>query len=941
MSGRAGFSVSLLGPLEVHRDGVPLAIPGARSAVVLAVLAMSAGQPVPVQRLAERVWGEVLPERIHGSLHSHVLRLRRALGQDIIGTVPSGYVLDLEPDQVDVLRFRRLVAQASTAEPDRATELLDEALALWRGEPLAGLQSRELETEVVPSLVEERMEALERRIDIGLAAGRHAGVIADLRTLVGRFPLREPLWRRLILALAGSGRQAEAIEAYHDVRARLRDDLGLDPSPELQDLYRQLLSGDPMAGSGEAASAGTAWWRRDAPPQQLPAGVGQFTGRRAELQSLDRLLAEQPPTAERSLLVALVGTAGAGKTTLALHWARQVVDRFADGQLWVNLHGFGPAPPADPAAVLDTFLRALGTPPERIPAGADARAALFRTVTTGRRLLIVADNARDTDQVRPLLPGPGNLLIVSSRSQLRGLIALDGAHRVTVDQLPAGDAAALLERVLGADRIAGQEKAVARLVELCVRLPLALTIAAEHAARQPDVPLSDLVDELHQEQSRLDSLATGEDTATDLRAVFSWSYGHLDADTRRTFRRMGLHPGAVVSLPVVAALAGLAIPAVRSHLDRLAAVHLVERRSRDRYTFHDLLRVYAAERAAEEESGADREAMVERVLDWYLHTAARAVFLQWYGTSRYRPLELPPPDPQVTPLAFADAAVAQAWLETTRANLIAATAYAAGHGRDLHASLTAEVTRRYLFQGSWWHDLMDLTQVALPAARRLGDCLAEADLLRDLGIANAVLGEADTARAHFQTALGISRAAGYRLGEAQNLNDLGHVEETQGRFREALAYSTQGLEVCQASGDRLGEAFALNSMAMYLIGLGEQEAALARGHDAQAILEGIDDVWTPRAQAHVFDTIGQAYAGLARHEEAIDAYRRALAAIDGLADRRGEAIIRANLGRTLRAIGDTDGALTNWEQALKLLSFLRDPLAEEVEAEIAGLELQP
>jgi DNA-binding SARP family transcriptional activator/tetratricopeptide (TPR) repeat protein len=941
-----GLWVDVLGPLDVRAEGRPVPVPSGKSAVVLAVLAMSAGRPVSIERLADHLWRDELPERVRGSLHSHVTRLRRLLGAEAIRTVPSGYLLDIDPDRVDVLRFRRLVADAAGLDDtERTRELLDQALRVWRGEPLSGLGSSDFELDEVPLLVEERLAALQRRVELDLAAGRHAEVVAELRDQTARHPLREPLWHQLITALTGSGRQAEAIEAYHDLRARLRDQLGVDPSAELQQLYRRLLAGE-VAGAGDVSGAGgtgAADRARVSPamprPLQQPADIDRFTGRRAELATLDRLLDEQPPTRGSSLVVALVGTAGAGKTALAVHWSHRVIDRFPGGQLYVDLYGYGPAAPNEPASVLDAFLRALGTPPAQVPADLDARAALFRTATTGRGLLVVADNARDTDHVRPLLPGPGNLLLVTSRSQLRGLTAREGAHRVTVAQLPAADAADLLARVLGTARAAAEPGAVADLVERCARLPLALTIAAERAARQPDVPVAALVEELRDEQSRLDSLATGEDVATDMRAVLSWSYRHLDPEVARSFRRLGLHPGGGEhSLAVAAALTGLGARAVRAHLDRLVAVHLLEQRHPDRYAFHDLLRAYAAERARAAEAPGERQAAVVRALDWYLHTATAAVALQWYGTRRYHPVDLPPLSPHVAPARFDSSELAQGWLEANRATLIAVAREAAAQRRDLHASMLVEVTRRFLFHRSYWHDLAHLTRIGLPVARRRGDRVAEADLVRDLGITHALLRDYRRATASFQESFELSVAAGYRSGEAQSLHDLSNVCVCLGRGEEALAYRRREREVCQEIGDRLGEALALNSMAMDHLCLGQHRTSILLCQQALGMLAGSDDVWRPRALGHVLDSLGQAHAALGRHREAIDAYRQALEAIEGLADPRGDAVIRLHLGRSLHRAGDPDGALANWRQALATLTGLRDPLADDALAEIEALE---
>jgi DNA-binding SARP family transcriptional activator len=946
----SGLSVYLLGSLDVRIDGVSVPVPRGKSAVALAMLALSAGQPVTSTAIEDHLWRHRFPERIRGSLHSHVMRLRRVLGPGSIRTVASGYVLDIHPNQVDVLRFRRLVSEAAQlADVDEARHRLDEALRLWRGEPLAGVMSEAFDHDQIPLLVEERLAALQRRIALDLGAGRHADVITELRELTGRHSLREPLWHQLITALAGCGRQAEAMEAYHQLRVRLRDDLGIDPSADLQALYRRLLAGEPVADNrARRAEPGLddteplVGLRPPLPacPQQLPPDLDRFVGRPDELATLNELLLEQPPSSYGSLVVALIGTAGVGKTALAVHWSHRVSDQFRGGQVYADLHGYDSTAPTQPAAVLETFLRALGTPPERIPSDADARAALFRTITTGRRLIIVADNVHDADQVRPLLPGPGNLLLVTSRSQLRGLTIHDGANRVVVTRLPTADAALLLGRMLGTTRTMAQEDAVVELAELCARLPLALTIVAEYAIRHSGVPLADVVEDLRDEQSRFDSLATGEDAATDLRTVFSGSYRHLDPEIARMFRLLSLHPGAgEISLHAAAALAGLTTHRARVQLDRLVAVNLIEQPQRDRYALHDLLGAYAAEKAQEEEPERERDAATNRILDWYIHSAAAAVTLQWYGGTRHRPIDLPPIDPQVTQFAFASDQSAREWLEAHRSTLVAAAARAADHRLDARASLVTEVAGRFLLHGSHWDDLTQVIEVGLPVARRRADVAAEADLLRSLGVAKAALREYPIAVAQLQESLMLSRATGSRHGEAQCLCDLSNVHLSMACFDEAIAYARRSREVCLSLGDRILEANSLNAMASTLIHVGEQQAAIAACHEALAVLAQSDDPAVVGARGHVLHSLGQAREALGECQEAIELYRYALAAIREVADWRGEGIIRLSLGRALRHAADPDGALANLQYALALLAPTHDPLAEDVAIELAALDM--
>jgi tetratricopeptide (TPR) repeat protein len=596
----------------------------------------------------------------------------------------------------------------------------------------------------------------------------------------------------------------------------------------------------------------------------------------------------------------------------------------------------------DASAVLEAFLRALGTPPGQIPTEIDSRAALFRTVTAGRRLLIIADNARDSDHVRPLLPGPGNVLITTSRDQLRALTARDGAHRVAVNPLTASDATDLLTRILGWDRVASQLDDVAALGGLCARLPLALTIAAEYAARHPALPLSELTKQLKYEQSVLDTVRTGDgDVRTDLRAVFSWSYQALDPDSASMFRLLGLHPGtSPISVLAAAALAGIPAGAAQRLLDQLAAAHLLEHLPPDRYDFHDLLRSYANEKAHQEDKPADRDNAVRRALDWHLYTAAHAA--PWFAVYKDSPIELPDPDPRISPRNFTARQSALDWMEAHRATLLAAFTETIESGRDVSARRFTGAIHWFLHGRYYWHDLAYLVHIALPVARRVDDPQWEAELLIDLGIAQAALGQYDmaTAATHFERTLRLCQAIDYRLGQVRCLNDLGYIAEMSEHYAEALDYGRQARRICHDRDDPVGEARTLNSMAMSYVGLRQYQQAVSCCQEALALLASAADnkdlahsLHTP----HILDSLGQAYAGLGRRQDAIDTYERALRHATQIANHRIAAFIRFNLGRALRDSNDHDGARANWEQALNTLTLMCDPFADDVRAEFATL----
>jgi DNA-binding SARP family transcriptional activator len=924
--------VRVLGPLEVVADGDPVEVPGTKPRVLLAVLALAAGRPVVVDAVAEVLWGDEPPASLRGSLQTYVMRLRRVLGPGTIETVPGGYQLRVGTG-VDLLRFRdQVAAAAGLADPAAERDALVAALALWRGEPLAGLRSDELDRRDVPRLVEERLAVLERRIDLDLALGRYAEVVAELRDLTGHHPLRESLWARLVSALHQAGRSAEAIETYHRLRATLADELGIDPSPELQRRYRELLRG----GDPERAVPATA-----AVPRQLPADVAHFTGRRAEADRLDRLLAGHPTGPDGPLLVvALDGPAGVGKSALAVHWAHRVRDRFPDGQLHLDLRGYAPTEPVSPAAALDALLRALGTPPAQVPPDTGGRAAALRTRLAGRRMILVLDDARDADQVRPLLPGTGCLVLVTSRNQLRGLISRDGAHRVTLHRLPPAAAVALLTSAVGADRAAAEPHAVAGLAELCARLPLALRVAGEHAGRQPDRPLAALVADLRQAQDRLAALGDGEDPSTDLRAVFSWSYRALEPAAGRAFRLLGLHPATELELAPVAALLGVAPPVARRMLDRLAAVHLLEQHRPGRYRPHDLLRAYAVLVCSEDEPPAGRDAALRRLLDWYAHTAAAAAGPEWRASRRAAPPQPPPADPAVTPLDFTrpdagseagfDPEAAVGWLEEHRAVLVAVTAAAADRGSYQHVSCLAQLVGNFLSRRAYWADLAGLARVAERAARGT-DPAAESLALRALGHAHAGLRDPDTAVQYHLRALALDVQLGDVAGQVVNLNNLALISHERRRFDGALGFYRRALAL---AGPELGGSRAniRNGMAAAHLALDRPGEAVATCEQALAEYgDGPDPLMT----AALLDTLSTGQLALGHRAEAVESSQRARKAIAGLGLAYFEGMILLNLGRALRDT-DPEGARHHWRQALDLLVRAGSPAADEVAAELAA-----
>ena len=602
----------ILGPLEVHTLEGWHAIGAPKRRTLLAALLLRPGQAVSVDCLADELWGESPPRGVRKQVSGYVLRLRRMIGDPdgkVLVTQSPGYQLLVGRADLDTSVFEELLAAGRAALDEgiggQAAGLLSEALSLWRGRVLADVRPGPLVAAEVGRLEELRLDAVELRIEADLLCGRSADVVPEVRRLTTEHPLRERLWNLLMRGLRDAGRPAEALEVYARVRAILADQLGTDPGPELQQLHQRILAAGlspaslPPSGEECLGTDMQAFPVQAAVPRQLPVPFRHFTGRADELRALDDLLNQAAGSAGTVAISAISGTAGVGKTALAVHWAHRVAGHFPDGQLYANLRGFDPGgPPVSAATVIRDFLDALNMPAERLPATTTAQAGLFRTLLAGKRILIILDNARDAEQARPLMPGaPGCLAVVTSRARLTSLAAIEGAQLLTLDVLTVPESRELLSRHLDKDRTAAEPDAVDELIESCARLPLALSITAARAADQPRFLLSALAEDLRDASRRLDVLdAWG--AASSVRAMFSWSWQQLTDPAKRMFRLLGMHPGPDITAPAAASLAGLPPRQAHRALHELARAHLIAEQVPGRYAFHALLRAYAAEQPA-------------------------------------------------------------------------------------------------------------------------------------------------------------------------------------------------------------------------------------------------------------------------------------------------------------------------------------------------------
>ena len=637
----------LLGPVTAIHAGKPLELGRRQERRLLGLLLLEAGRVVPAERLRHLLWGDQPPATARGTLHTYVARLRGRLSPHGVAltSVGEGYTIDVDRLAVDVHRFTDSVAQAQH-QPDPAlrSTTLQEALDLWRGPLMQDVADDDLRQRLGVNLADHRLLAWELQADADLSCGRDAQVAMRLTELVAEHPTHERLVEFLMLALYRSGRQSEALAAYRTLRHFLVTELGLEPRPEMADLHHQILINDPMLALPQKPSAATS-------RVFLPRDIPDFTGRADDLKTLDEFAAELP---NGTTLIS--GICGVGKTALAVRWAHRRAQLFPDGQLYVNLHGYSRRRPVQPVDALRQLLRALGATDERIPSDVDEAAALYRSVLVHRRTLVLLDNASSVEQVRPLLPsGEGNLALVTSRERLAGLIAMDGARRLTLGTLSETDAFDLLRQVIGQPRVIADPEAARELAEFCGHLPLALRIAAANLVENPEQTLSDFLAKVRM-VDRITALAVDGDPHNTVAAVFHYSYSALGHTEQRLFQLIGLLRGHDFSADAVAALADLPEVAVAAALDSLVQAHLIVEQAPGRYGAHDLIRDYAASLASTMDS-VDTTAVLGRLAEWCLGGLASTQEVRW---------EI---GPLTYPRAFASKPERLAWLDAEVGNI--------------------------------------------------------------------------------------------------------------------------------------------------------------------------------------------------------------------------------------------------------------------------------
>jgi DNA-binding SARP family transcriptional activator/tetratricopeptide (TPR) repeat protein len=867
---------------------------------VLALLLLAEGRVVPAEYLAEVLWRGAPPPGAAKTLRSYVSRLRSLLGSDApLAGRGGGYRIIVQPGQLDAGRFERLVGAGRDAlgrgDAVAAAGRFGEALALWGGRALADVAEVEPLALAAARLEELRLVAVEGRLEADIERGLAGEVTGELEALVAEYPARERLWRLLVLALYRSERQADALAAYRRARQMLDEELGIEPGEELRQLEQQVLRQEVPPPATAAVT------------HTLPRDIAGFTGRGAEL---GRLLGRVPGAATGGGVVgicAIGGMAGIGKTTLAVHAAHRLAERFPDGQLFLPLHAHTPGQrPVDPADALASLLLAAGIGAQQIPAGVEARAARWRDYLAGKKVLLVLDDAAGHEQVRPLLPGTaGSLVLVTSR---RRLAALHDAAVISLDTLAPGEAATLLARLAGRPGLGPDDPGVGEITRVCGYLPLAIGMIASQLHQHPAWTTAGLAAGLAAARDRLE-LMRAENLS--VAAAFDLSYRDLPAAWQRLFRRLALHPGTDIDAYATAALDGVTLEAARRGLEGLYDQHLLTEPAPGRYRLHDLLREHAQALVADDDA-ADRAAATGRLLDYYLHTALAA------SQSFTIPMTPIPPLPAGRQPAFvpplSTPGQAATWLETERANLHAVAGYAAACGRSQHAIAIPAAMVDFLDGRGHWDQAAALHQTAITAARQAGDRAGQAGALTNLGSIQASAGDYRSAAASVTRAVALYRDLGDRAGQANALNNLGIVQRLTGDHQAATVSCRQALELFGDLGHRYGQGDALLQLGTAQTHAGDYTAAAESLQRALALYRNISH---RSGQADALIELGVVQKQTGDYTAAAESLQQALALYRDIGHRLGQGDALGRLGIVQRLTGDYAAAAASHQQALE------------------------
>lgn len=921
MIGRANFEVDfrILGPLEVVVARRQITVLAGRQRTLLASLLLRANEIVPVDELVERLWGADPPGRPRATVQTYVQRLRQTLGDpERVLTTPTGYQVVVGPGELDLARFRELVAAGtSTEDLSQQAEHLHEALAQWRGRPLVDVPSESLRSQDVPLLEAERLDVLERCFDVELRLGRHAELIRRLQVVTEEHPLRERFSGQLMLALYRSGRQAEAFAVFQNVKQALAEQLGIDPGEELRVVHQAILTGDPavspprppVPAAIDVVTSAQVFHR--ASPRQLPPELRDFVGREQVIEQISGLL--EPDTATGVPLVVISGPPGAGKTALAVRVAHELAAKFPDGQLYADLRGFSVTPALTPLQVISRFLVSLGVSGQQVPSDLDEVTTSYRTLLADRRVLVLLDNAATPSQVRPLLPNtPGCAVLVTSRNELRGLTALQGSRPVNLDVLLPAQSYRVLAEIVGADRIDAEPDAAADIAALCGHLPLALRIAAANLVARPTTTVGEFAAELRQGNLLARLVIDGDDEAA-VRGAFELSYTSLPAAAARLFRLLGLVPGADFDVDAAAALGDVPVEEAARLLDQLTAANIVGRYAGARFHFHDLVRLYAIDRCHLEEDRASITAATERLYRFYLvrvDAAARLLYPVWITLLR------PEQNPAVVRARFAHSSQALAWMDQEFLNVTAAITHAGAEGPTHLAWPMAEALRPYLVtQGRYRAEGLSACLTVLDDAVEAENFRAAAAMHNTVGAVYNRHAEYQRAMWHYNEELCAHRISGFAVGEARALITIGNVYQAMGELDEAAKQIAAGLRLAEENGSRAVSCLGWLNVSFVEMLRGKLDDA---ENAARQALSLCDDDGGRIAEGECRSILGELLLRRGRFIEAIEEFSRARYLYLSNSVSHYEADVLGLLALAHRELGDYQAAQRHAESAVAI-----------------------
>ncbi|WP_229907991.1 AfsR/SARP family transcriptional regulator [Amycolatopsis oliviviridis] len=907
-----------------------IALGAPRQRAVLAILAIRAGQTVSRTELIDGVWGTTAPPSVDGSVHTYIYGLRRALsvaGEDVLVRAGSGYRLVLDPDDVDLAvaeaGFRRARELATAGGRSAAADVIAESLSLWRGTPLFGIPGPFAEAERV-RLTKLRYQLIEERAELMLATGRHQELITELGEAVEAEPFRERLRAQHMLALYRSGRRADALAEFDMVRRLFVAELGLDPGTELRDLHLRMLRSDPSL-----EPAGTSIRTRSPIPAQLPHEVADFVGRAGEIEQLAKWRIGTASTGQALVISAIDGAGGIGKTSLAVRFARQVAPNYPDGQLYLDLRGFDPnRPPLSPSEALGHLLWALGSSSRRQEP--EAQASLYRSLLSGKRVLILLDNAVSTEQVRGLLPGvSSSLVLVTSRNRLSGLVARDGARRLTLGLLTEAEALELLRNAIGAERVDAEPAEAARLAQLCGYLPLALRVAAEKISSRSDRSLHELVENLIDEQ--LDALELDDDEMSSVRGIFSWSYDSLDPALARAFRYLGLLPGPDVGIAAAAALVGATGTETENLLRSLSDQHLLDD-SGDRFHFHDLIRTYAGELVKAQETEEERAAAMHSLLAWYLFSA-RSAIQRILPDYHLFPANLPSTPYDLPDLDSPEAA--RAWCALEALNVLALTERATELGEYGIAWQLAWCMYEHYYSTGQLTEWRKLLTVALVSAEQLEDPEPQMRILIQFGIASSRLGRNDEAVRHLERGVALARPAGNEDLLLRLLVNLASTLREMKQYDQGIQYAQEAFQLTKKFGGDYRTAGCLDSLCELYAESNQPEKALEYGAIG---LEAARAAGASLLEANMLVNTAHAHRDLGDPAMALRQYEAALRLCRKLGDRYHEALALLGIATLQKQASRLAQARELAHRALDIFVRLDGEEADVARAFLAGLD---